>query len=60
MDAGDTEYLGDGAYVHYTGYSFVFMANSHTKPTDEVHIELNSVPTTIRLMRETLERREAD
>lgn len=32
------EYLGDGAYVTWTGYSYQVKANDHINPTDVVHL----------------------
>lgn len=35
------EYLGDGVYVEYTGFSYILRANHHTSKecTDEIHLE---------------------
>lgn len=33
------EYLGDGAYATWTGYSFELKANSHDNPTDVVVLD---------------------
>tara|TARA_R110000803_G_scaffold205530_2_gene272252 strand:+ start:1042 stop:1218 length:177 start_codon:yes stop_codon:yes gene_type:complete len=54
MKSGDTEYIGDGAYLRWTGYSFEFLANDHEHPTDTVVIENHLASTVIRLMQETL------
>lgn len=35
------DYLGDGAYVEYTGYSYILRANHHTDSqcTDSIHLD---------------------
>ena len=44
MKPGENVYIGDGAYLEWTGYSFLFKANSHEHPTDVVSIEDRDVP----------------
>ena len=55
MKAGETEYLGDGAYIHFDGYGFELRANHHENPTDRVYIDVGCVGTMLRLIRETIE-----
>ena len=51
-DAGEpVEYLGDGAYVKFTGYSYVLMANDHEHPTDEVHLEQGAMEALVRFQK---------
>lgn len=33
------KYLGDGAYVEFSGYDFKIMANDHRSPSDTVYLE---------------------
>ena len=37
------EYLGDGVYAEFTGYSIILKANHHINPTDTIHIEYNTL-----------------
>lgn len=55
MVVGESIYLGDGAYLTFNGYGFEFKANSHTEPTDTVHVEIRDTPNLIRVLTETLE-----
>ena len=43
-DGQPVTHLGDGCYVKFTGYSYVFMANSHSSPTDTVEMDKTSMP----------------
>ena len=52
MEEGKVEYLGDGAYIKFTGYSVIFMANSHSTPTDEVSIEAADLGDLISILQE--------
>lgn len=54
MKPGQTEYLGDGAYLRFTGHSFEFLANSHDMPTDRVSVDLGDVRKLLRLINETM------
>ena len=55
MKPGQTEYIGDGAYLHFDGYGFELRANHHETPTDRVYIDGSCVLTLQRLIRETIE-----
>ena len=33
------DYIGDGVYVEFTGYSIILKANDHKRPTDVIHLE---------------------
>lgn len=35
------DYLGDGVYIEYTGYSYILRANDHREAycTDTIHLE---------------------
>ena len=33
------EYIGDGVYIYYNGYSFELRANHHKYPTDRIVLE---------------------
>ena len=59
MKPGQTEHIGDGAYLHFDGYGFELRANDHENPTDRVYIDGGCVRTLIRLMRGTIEERDA-
>lgn len=48
MKAGETIHLGDGAYLHFTGYSFELRANHHEHPTDTVSVEIRGMEQLIR------------
>lgn len=48
MKPGETIHLGDGAYFHFTGYSFELRANHPENPTDTVHLEVRAVEQLIR------------
>ena len=39
------DYLGDGVYVEYTGYSFILRANDHREGyrTDTIHLEPEAI-----------------
>ena len=43
MELPKHEYLGDGAYVTFTGYSFEIKANSHITPTDIVTLSFKEI-----------------
>ena len=55
MKPGETQHIGDGAYLHFDGYGFELRANHHEQPTDRVYIDGMGVRTLIRLLQETLE-----
>lgn len=55
MKPGETEHIGDGAYLHFDGFGFELRANHHENPTDRVYVDAHAVLTLIRLMRETIE-----
>jgi len=40
-DSKKYEYLGDGAYAMYDGYSIWLLANDHKNPSDKVCLELS-------------------
>lgn len=46
------DYLGDGVYVEFTGYSFILKANHHQHPTDSIELEMN----TLRALQRFIER----
>ena len=48
MKPGETIHIGDGAYFHFTGYSFELRANHHEHPTDTVHVEIEGMEQMIR------------
>ena len=54
MKPGETIHIGDGAYFHFTGYSFELRANHHEHPTDTVHVDIGPMTNLIRLVFETL------
>jgi hypothetical protein len=37
------EYLGDGAYVRFTGYSFIIYTSDGISETNRVHLEKNEL-----------------
>jgi hypothetical protein len=37
------EYLGDGAYVRYTGYSFIIFTSNGLTESNHVHLEDNEL-----------------
>lgn len=37
------DYLGDGVYVTFNGYSFTLKANDHQYPTDIIELELETL-----------------
>jgi hypothetical protein len=55
VKTGETQHIGDGAYLHFDGYGFELRANHHEHPTDRVYIDGMCVRTLIRLLQETLE-----
>jgi hypothetical protein len=59
MKPGQTEHIGDGAYLHFDGYGFELRANHHEHPTDRVYIDGACVRTLLRLIRETMDSEEA-
>lgn len=38
-----TEYLGDGAYVRFTGYSFILFTSDGITEMNHVHLEKNEL-----------------
>ena len=60
MNTGQTEHIGDGAYLHFDGYGFELRANHHEHPTDRVYIDGSVVRTLLRLIRETIEGKEGE
>ena len=52
IDSKNVEYLGDGAYVQYTGYSIILKANDFNNPTDVVELGEPEIRILINLMRE--------
>jgi hypothetical protein len=42
------DYLGDGVYARYDGYSITLLANSHEEPTDVIDLEPNVLDALIR------------
>ena len=40
---GNRDYLGDGAYVGYTGYSYVIFTSDGINVLNEVHLENNEI-----------------
>lgn len=59
MTPGQTEHIGDGAYLHFDGFGFELRANHHETPTDRVYIDGSCVLTLLRLINETLAERKA-
>jgi len=55
MKPGETQYIGDGVYLHFDGFGFELRANHHETPTDRVYIDGGCVRTLLRLIRETME-----
>jgi len=55
MKTGQTEHIGDGAYLHFDGDGFELRANHHETPTDRVYIDGSCVLTLQRLINETIE-----
>lgn len=56
MKPGQTEHIGDGAYLHFDGFGFELRANHHEHPTDRVYIDgPEAAMMLIRLLRETIE-----
>ncbi len=47
-DYSDKDYLGNGVYVHYDGYSIQVRANDFENPTDQICFEPNIVEAFIR------------
>lgn len=45
MTMGETKstYLGDGAYVEWTGYSFVVYTSNGIERTNEVYLEADAI-----------------
>ena len=41
MNYMNMDYMGDGVYIEFTGYSFILRANDHREShcTDTIHIE---------------------
>lgn len=55
MKPGETQHIGDGAYLHYDGYGFELRANHHETPTDRVYIDGQQAATRlIVLMQESI------
>ena len=54
MKPGETIHIGDGAYFHFTGYSFELRANHHEHPTDTVSVDIGPMIELIRKVFETL------
>ena len=42
-DKTNADYLGDGAYVGYTGYSFIIFTTDGTTIQNEVHLKNNEL-----------------
>jgi len=60
MKPGETEHIGDGAYLHFDGWGFELRANHHEHPTDRVYINVGCVRKLLRLIRETIDRGDHD
>ena len=60
MKPGQTEHIGDGAYLHFDGHGFELRANHHETPTDRVYIDGLCVLTLLRLIHETIEEHKAE
>jgi hypothetical protein len=43
MPNENQDYLGDGVYAEWTGYSVILKANDHHHPTDTIHLERNEL-----------------
>jgi hypothetical protein len=54
MKPGDIAYLGDGAYLYFSGYDFEFRANHPEQPSDRVYIESRMIPLLITILQDTL------
>ena len=54
MNRNEVRYVGDGAYLKFTGWSFEFMANSHDYPTDRVSIDINDAQDVVNMLMGTL------
>jgi len=48
MNPGETIHLGDGCYLHFTGYSWELMADHPETPTATVKIEVRAMEQLIR------------
>lgn len=57
MIPGQTEHVGNGAYLYFDGHGFELRANHHETPTDRVYIDSSCVMTLLRLINETIEHR---
>ena len=61
MRPGQTEHIGDGAYLHFDGHGFELRANHHGElATDRVYIDGSCVPTLLRMINETIEECKAE
>lgn len=49
----EADHLGDGAYVTFTGYSYVLTANHHdpAEATDQVHLEPSALAALLRFIK---------
>jgi hypothetical protein len=55
MKPGQTQYIGDGAYLHFDGHGFELRANHHEFPSDRVYIDgPECAETLVRLIQESL------
>lgn len=43
MSDEPTEYLGDGAYVRFTGYSFILFTTNGITESNHIHLEKNEL-----------------
>jgi hypothetical protein len=48
VDYSDKDYIGDGVYVYYDGYSIWAKANDFDNPTDQICFEPSVVEAFIR------------
>jgi hypothetical protein len=55
MKPGETIHLGDGAYLHFDGYSIEFRANHHEHPTDTVTVDGADIRNLIDILQATFE-----
>jgi len=54
MKPNENVYIGDGAYLEFTGYSFLFKVYRPASPTDVVSIELSDAQTVVNYIMGTL------
>jgi hypothetical protein len=58
-DKTNTEYLGDGAYVGFTGYSYILFTTNGITVQNEVHLEGNEIKVLNRFIEKMKEKYES-